>query len=104
MGANILKQFEKFCRRHLLLSSFLWLYIPCILFSFYIEFDNQTSMDTGVGAFIEKLFLAFMGVFFTTLIVSIPIFLISLLLYTFLKQKSAVKADWSFFPRFIIRL
>jgi hypothetical protein len=59
-------------------------------------------MGTGVGAFIEKLCLSIMGTFSRAIAVSIPVFLISLLLYTFLKQKSTVKANWPFFSKFIL--
>ena len=102
MGSNMLKKFEEFCRRRLRLSSFLCLYLPSIVYSFYIAFDNATSLRAGVGAFIEKLWGSLMEVLFVAPIVSIPIFLISLLLYTFLKQTSSVKADWTFFPKFIL--
>jgi hypothetical protein len=102
MGSNMLKQFEKFCRRHLRLSSFLYLLLQYVIFRFYIAFDSIRAKDAGVGAFIEMVFHGLSLVSGDTALASIPIFLISLLLYTFLKQKSVVKADWSFFRKFIL--
>jgi hypothetical protein len=101
---KIIEKFKDFSHRHLRLSCFLCLFLPSIVFSYYIAYSNEAVISTGFGASIEKIWGSLMEVLFVAPIVSIPIFLISLLLYTFLKQSSSVAADWTFPPKFLLVL
>ena len=47
------EKFKKFCRSHLRLSSFLFLFLPCPIFKFYAAFDYIRVKGDGVGALID---------------------------------------------------
>ena len=102
MKIKFIKKIEDFSHSYLCLSSFLYLLFPCAIYRFFLNFSGINANGAGIVAFLDKVFRAFSFALLDTGLASIPIFLISLLLYTFLKQKSAVKANLSFFSKFIL--
>ena len=101
MKSNILKRIDDFAKRHLLLSSFVCLIILSILINFYWAFDNRLLYHTGIEGFVDMVVSSILVTFFVG---SIPIFFISLLLYSFLKKKSSVYTGLTFYQRFILSL
>ena len=101
MKSNRLKKIDDFTRRHLLLSSFLCLIILGFIINFYWAFRRRESSFTFVGVeeYISMIKWSILGAIFLD---SIPIFFISLLLYFFLKRKSSVDNNLSFYQKFII--
>jgi len=102
MTVQILKKFKEFSYQHLRLSSFLFLLLPCVIYRFFVNLDNISTKGVGVKSFILAVFQVFSLVLVDTVLASIPIFLIVLLFNSFLKQKSASKANWSFFSKFTL--
>jgi hypothetical protein len=101
MKSNRLRKIDNFANRHLLLSSFLCLIILGFIINFYWAFDNRESSFTFVGVE-EYISMIKLSIFLTFFFGSIPIFFISLLLYSFLKRKSSVYNNLSFYQKFII--
>lgn len=101
MTSSRLKTIDDFARRHLLFSSFVCLIILGFIINFYWAFRGRESSYTfvSVAEYINMVKWSILGTFFWG---SIPIFFISLLLYSFLKKKSSVYNNLSFYQKFIL--
>ncbi len=101
MEPNRLEKIDNFTKRHLLLSSLLCLFILSLIlefYRFYMAYDISTPLEfKGIA---KVIFLAKNTVFNTGFCL-IPIFIISLLLWSFLKKQSSPDATLSFSRKFI---
>ena len=95
MKSNIIKKIDDFARRHLLLSSFLCLFILGIIINTYWAFDRPGLRRTF-------LYVAAENILTTFVFGSIPIFLVSLLLYSFIKKGISGHSDLAFSKRFVL--
>lgn len=101
MKSNRLNKIDNFAKRHLLFSSFVCLMILGVIINFYWSFDRRESSYTFVGIeeYIHMVKWSILGTFLWDLI---PIFLISLLLTSFLKKESLDNIHLPFYQKFIL--
>jgi hypothetical protein len=96
MKSNILKKIDAFAKRHLLLSSFLCLISLSVALNFYMGYALPSPLlPEGIQKVVD---LAIS----TIIIGTIPIFVISILLYHFLKKKTPVVSNFTYYKKFFL--
>lgn len=101
MKSNILKKIDEFTRRHLLLCSFLCLIILSVVLNFYMGYALPTS--SLLPKVIERIIdLVVPSIIRTLFIGTIPIFVVSILLYHFLKKKTHTVPKLTYYKRFFL--
>jgi len=101
MQPIMLRKIDNFGRRHLLLSSFLFLLILGTILEFfgiYASTARSSSLDGGIENIIFSAKWSIFGIWVWV----IPVFLFSLLLCSFLKKKGSHNARLSFSRKFVL--
>jgi hypothetical protein len=99
MKSNAAKKIDDFARRHLFLSSFVCLMILSVIFNFYMGYALPISslLPSVAERLINLIMPSLIGTFFFS---TIPILVVSSILFYFLKKKAPVIPDLNYSKKF----